>query len=156
MEDDGRFREVLPVERQICDHGKLVNAIVAGVPAEQVEDRMIILDARRTDLQRQLDRIRAEDPVRYHPSMARTYRIRVGALIRGLGDAGGMEEAKEAVLTLVERIVLTPALDDDPPTIGLQGAIAALLRLATRRALQRCVRQTRRRPRAGATRPLIV
>jgi len=58
---------------------------------------MVALDARRTELQRQLDRTPAEDPVRYHPSMARTYRARVGALIRGLGDTEGMEAAKEAV-----------------------------------------------------------
>ena len=128
----GVEKELAQVSR---DHSKLVDAIVAGVPAEQVKDRMMALDARRTDLQRQLDRIPAEDPVRYHPSMARTYRSRVAALIRGLGDAEGMEEAKEAVRALVDRIVLTPAEDGGPLTIDLQGAIAALLRLATGRPL---------------------
>jgi len=43
--------------------------------------------------------------------MAPTYRDRAGALIRGLGEAGGREEAKEALRALVERIVLTPAAE---------------------------------------------
>jgi len=46
-----------------------------------------------------------------------------------------MEEAKEAVRALVDRIVLTPDPEGGPLTIDLQGAIAALLRLATGRPL---------------------
>jgi hypothetical protein len=56
--------------------------------------------------------------------MAVTYRERVGALIRGLGDADGMEAAKDALLGLVERIVLTPEADGGL-SIELHGALAA-------------------------------
>lgn len=73
------------------DHGKLVDAIVAGVPAEQVKDRMIALDARRKNLEAELASTTAPSPLRYHPAMAVTYRDRVGALIRGLGRHGGGE-----------------------------------------------------------------
>nr|WP_255435605.1 recombinase family protein [Paracoccus sp. S1E-3] len=44
------------------DHKKLVDAIIAGVPAEQVKDRMIELDARRKDLERQLSTSPAPEP----------------------------------------------------------------------------------------------
>jgi uncharacterized protein YicC (UPF0701 family) len=38
------------------DHAKLIDAILAGVPAEQVKDRMIALNARRIELEAQLSR----------------------------------------------------------------------------------------------------
>lgn len=40
--------------------------------------------------------------------MAKTYRARVGQLIRGLSDAQGQEQAKEALRALVEKIVMVP------------------------------------------------
>lgn len=45
---------------------KLVDAILAGVPADQVKDRMIELDARRQDLEHQLSSCPAPDPLRIH------------------------------------------------------------------------------------------
>ncbi|RJL05530.1 recombinase family protein [Paracoccus aestuarii] len=124
--------------RQVTgDHKKLVDAIIAGVPAEQVKDRMIELDARRKDLERQLSSSPAPDPVRFHPSMAKTYRDRVGQLIRGLSDAEGQEEAKEALRALVEKIVLTPGPDGEGLAIDLHGALASLLRLAIGQPLAR-------------------
>ena len=56
----------------------------------------------------------APDPVRLHPSMAGTYRTRVRQLIRGLSDAEGQEEAKEALRALVGKIVLVPVRDEVP------------------------------------------
>ncbi|MCB4458595.1 recombinase family protein, partial [Leisingera sp. McT4-56] len=56
------------------DHQKLVDAIIAGVPAEQVKDRMIELDTRRQQLERELAHTPAPDPVVFHPSMAEAYR----------------------------------------------------------------------------------
>ncbi|MDT0684499.1 hypothetical protein RM543_17600 [Roseicyclus sp. F158] len=95
------------------DHGKLVEAIVAGVPEEQVMDRMIALDDRRPTQGSRggTGEHNRPSPLRYHPAMAVTYRERVGALIRGLGDTDGMEEAMDALRGLVERIVLTPEAD---------------------------------------------
>lgn len=76
--------------RVSSDHKKLVDAILAGVPADQVKDRMIELDARRKDLERQLSAAPAPDPIRIHPSMAKTYRARISQLIAGLSDAERM------------------------------------------------------------------
>ncbi|MDT0684582.1 recombinase family protein [Roseicyclus sp. F158] len=90
----GRSALERELARARADHDKLVDAIVAGVPAEQVKDRMIVLDARRKDLEAELAETTAPSPLRYHPAMVVTYRERVGALIRGLGDAEGMEAWK--------------------------------------------------------------
>ena len=62
--------------------------------------------------------------------MAATYRERVSALIRGLGDAEQMDEAKEALRGLVEKVILLPSEDGSHRAIELQGALAGLLRLA--------------------------
>ncbi|TKA93930.1 hypothetical protein FAZ78_25170 [Cereibacter changlensis] len=129
----GLEKELAQVTR---DHARLVEAIIAGVPADQVKDKMITLDARRKTLETQLSATPADDPLRFHPSMAKTYRDRVATLIRTLGDAEGMEEAKEVVRSLIDRIVLTPAPDGKSLTIDLEGALAGLLALATGRPLQ--------------------
>lgn len=129
----GRSTLEKELARVIADHGKLVDAIVAGVPAAQVKDRMNTLDARRTELEAQLSTASAPPPLRYHPGMARNYRDRVGALIRGLSDAGAMSETKEALRELVDRIVLTPDVSGTGLTIDLHGALGGLLRLATAR-----------------------
>ncbi|MBL3610152.1 hypothetical protein [Rhodovulum sulfidophilum] len=49
------------------DHAKLVDAIVAGIPAERVKDRMLALDARRRELEAALSSVSATRPVRVHP-----------------------------------------------------------------------------------------
>ena len=122
------------------DHKKLVDAIIAGVPADQVKDRMIELDARRKDLERQLAASPAPDPIRIHPGMATTYRARIGQLIAGLSENDRMEEAKEALRALVEKVELVPVPPEESGSgksdgrpglaIHLHGALASLLRLA--------------------------
>ena len=114
------------------DHGKLVDAIIAGVPADQVKDKMIALDDRRKDLEAKL--AVADNPpaqVRLHPKMSQTYRERVAALIRGLAESEGMEEAREALRGLIEKVVLIPREEGSGLTIQLHGALASLLMLAT-------------------------
>ena len=114
------------------DHAKLVDAIIAGVPADQVKDKMNALDARRKELEAQLALADASPaPVRLHPKMSETYRERVAALIQGLAESEGMEEAREAIRGLIEKIVLTPRTEGPGMTIDLHGALASLLLLAT-------------------------
>lgn len=119
-----------------ADHKKLVDAIVAGVPADQVKDRMIELDSRRKNLERQLSASPAPDPIRIHPSMAKTYRIRIGQLIAGLSEAKQMDETKDALRALIEKVELVPISAEESMTgkpcfaIHLHGALASLLRLA--------------------------
>ncbi|MCE8420580.1 hypothetical protein LZ190_18100 [Rhodovulum sulfidophilum] len=63
--------------------------------------------------------------------MARTYRDRVGSLIRRHGEVARMDEAKETRRAFVDRIELAPTPESDSLTIDLHGALAAPLRLAT-------------------------
>ncbi len=51
-------------------------------------------------------------------------------LIRTLGSTEGMEEAKEGLRALEERIVLTPASAGTGLDLTLEGDLAGLLRLA--------------------------
>ena len=123
------------------DHGKLVDAIIAGVPAEQVKDKMIALDTRRKELEAQLAaQDAAPAPLRLHPKMSETYRDRVAALIRGLTEGDGMEEAREALRGLIEKIVLEPRVDGEGLAIDLHGALASLLRLATAASAEQALR----------------
>lgn len=67
--------------RQVTtDHKRLVDAIVAGVPPEQVKDRMNELDARHKELEQRLAIAPAPDALRIHPGMARTCRDRITRL----------------------------------------------------------------------------
>ena len=112
------------------DHSKLIDAILAGVPAEQVKDRMIALDARRIELEAQLSREPAPSPIRIHPKMAESYRAQVGLLIAQLQQPEGMLEAKEALRSLIEQIILQPDPKTGRLSVHLQGALACLLWLA--------------------------
>ena len=134
--ESGRADLEKELARVTSDHKKLVDAILAGVPADQVKDRMIELDARRKELERQLTAAPAPDPLRIHPGMARTYRDRIGQPILGLSEAERMDEAKEALRALVEKIELVPVPAEENSgakpglAIHLHGALAGLLRLA--------------------------
>ena len=114
------------------DHAKLVDAIIAGVPADQVKDKMIALDDERVRIEAKLEATQASPaPLRFHPKMAETYRDRVGTLIAGLGDDAGLTETREALRGLIEKIVLEPRAGGAGLDIDLHGALAGLLRLAT-------------------------
>ncbi|MGO4910388.1 recombinase family protein, partial [Pseudorhodobacter sp. W20_MBD10_FR17] len=113
------------------DHSKLIDAIIAGVPADQVKDRMIALDAQRIQLEAQLSKEPAPSPIRIHPKMAETYRDQVGLLIAQLQQPDGMLEAKEALRGLIDRIVLKPQPEGGKLSLHLEGALGALLLLST-------------------------
>ena len=109
---------------------KLVDAIIAGIPAEQVKDKMHVLSERREALAAELSRAPDADPIRFHPRMADTYRERLQTLITGLGKPGEFQVAKEALRGLVEQIVLQPSPESGKLDIFLEGALSGLLTLA--------------------------
>ncbi len=122
------------VEKELAqtrkDHAKLVDAIIAGVPPDQVKDRMLALDARRIELEGELEGDPAPSALRIHPKMAQKYREKVAALIARLQEPDSMPEAKDALRGLIDRIVLTPTAPDGTLSIHLEGVLAALLRLS--------------------------
>lgn len=72
-----------------------MDAILAGVPAEEVKNRVIELDVRHKDLDHQLAASPAPDPIWIHAGMASAYRARIGQLIAGLLEAERMDDARE-------------------------------------------------------------
>ncbi|WP_334068170.1 zinc ribbon domain-containing protein, partial [Nereida ignava] len=120
-------KELATVNR---DHAKLVDAIIAGIPADQVKDKMQALTERRKALEAQLSHTAPSDPIRIHPNMAATYQTRVRSLISGLSKTGEMQEAQEALRSLVDKIVLQPSPERAKLDIVLEGALSGLLTLA--------------------------
>jgi hypothetical protein len=114
------------------DHGKLIDAILAGVPAAQVKDRMNALDHRRAEIESQLVSSPAPDQIRIHPKMAVTYRERIATLIKGLSDPDGMDEAKDRLRGLIERIVLRPNAETGRLIVELEGDLSGLMILSRR------------------------
>lgn len=122
-----RGAKLAELERVKRDHAKLVDAILAGVPGEQVKDRMIALDARRQQLEAELSASPSAAPVRLHPGMAEVYRRKVSELVQGLADPAQNLEVSEAIRALVDRIVLTPSPDDPKElTVDLEGVLGQL------------------------------
>ncbi|MFD2741665.1 recombinase family protein [Sulfitobacter aestuarii] len=113
------------------DHAKLVDAIIAGIPAEHVKDRMLALDARRIELEGKVAREADPSPIRIHPSMAESYRENITTLISQLQNPDGMLEAKEALRGLIDRIVLQPTEPSGKLAIHLEGALAGLLMISS-------------------------
>jgi site-specific DNA recombinase len=91
---------------------------------------MIGLDDRRKELERTLSATPAPDPIRFHPKMAATFKLRVKALIAQLGLSEDALEAKEALRSLIERITLTPDQETGKLSVFLEGGLAALLQLS--------------------------
>jgi hypothetical protein len=60
---------------------KLVDANLAGVPSEQVKDRMNAMDARHQQLKAELTRSPAPEPIPLHPGMADVCRRKVRDLV---------------------------------------------------------------------------
>ena len=119
--------------------------------------------AGRAELERELKQVStdhstspAPDPIRIHPGMAQTYRARISQLIAGLSEPERMDEAKEALRALIEKVELVPFSTEESQTgkpglaIHLHGALASLLRLACGQSVHEIVEaaaQTKKAPR---------
>ncbi|WP_339635115.1 recombinase family protein [uncultured Sneathiella sp.] len=114
------------------DLDKLVQAILDGVPGNQVKAKMNELESRKELLQRQLLDVK-EMPVLLHPNMAGYYREKIEQLREALSDENMRGRAVEVVRSLIERIELTPIGEEGKqvPSISLQGRLAGILALAT-------------------------
>ena len=109
------------------DHRKLVDAIIAGIPAGQVKERMNTLTQRKTALEAQLATTPNAYKIRIHPKMALSYHDKVSVLIDQRGKPDHMAEAKEALRYLIDRIVLSPNSVTGNLDIKIEGALAGLL-----------------------------
>jgi site-specific DNA recombinase len=125
---EGARAELSRVNR---DLDRLVQALLDGAAARTVKDRMAQLEARKDVLEAPLAE-GEEMKVTMHPSMASRYRERVANLRAALTDEKRKAEAAEIMRTLVDKIELTPVMQDGRKTLSitLHGALAGILGLA--------------------------
>ena len=108
---------------------KLIDALMQGVPAQRVKQRMIELEARRYDLQEQALRTKLPEPY-LHPNMAITYRRKLSELAHAIsGDSSTAKAAQEAIRALIESVIVTPA--GETMTVDLVGELGGILSIAS-------------------------
>ncbi|WP_323717681.1 recombinase family protein [Paracoccus aminovorans] len=131
---DDRAVKEKELAKVIRDQDVLVNALLAGTPPERIKAKMEQLESRQKHLERDLATAPAPAALtQIHPRMADTYHDRIRAMIVGLTEPDQESEAREAIRSLIEKIVATPV-----PTKGkrmaldltLHGDLAGILALS--------------------------
>ncbi len=124
-EDEARLQKI---DREL---DRLVDAIVQGVPADRVKDRMTALDAEKTALEARLKALPLQPPPLLHPKMGEVYRDAVARLRETLSTSPDRAEAVEHVRALIDRIVLHPSDDEASGfLIDIEGDLAGILSLS--------------------------
>jgi hypothetical protein len=104
---------------------KLLNLMLDdGIAVDEGKTEIKALDARRKELQAQLDTAN-EPPTLLHPEMAELYRQKVTTLAHALEAAETRTEAREALRGLIDVITITP--EQGVLRIELKGNLAAML-----------------------------
>jgi site-specific DNA recombinase len=115
------------------DLARLVQALLDGVPASAVREKMGELEARRDTLRSRL--VASEDTgIRLLPNMADYYRTQIADLRAALTEDGHHRQAAEIVRKLVDRIELNPVVRNGRKTlsVSLYGRLAGILAMATK------------------------
>src|SRR4051794_26980906 len=86
-------------ERELA---RLVQALVDGVPASAVRDKIAELEARRDALRSRLA-TSEDNGIRLHPNMAGYYRAQIADLRAALTQSGRRSEAAEIIRKLIDR-----------------------------------------------------
>ena len=113
---------------------RLVRALMDGMPASRVKDKMTDLENRKVEIEARL-KDATESPVLIHPNMANYYRDQIARLREALADEHAREQASEIIRKLVDKIVLVQVTDVEGHTnlsIDLHGHLAGILSLATK------------------------
>jgi site-specific DNA recombinase len=115
------------------DLARLVQALLEGVPASAVREKIAELEARRDALRGRLA-ANEDTSIRLHPNMASYYRAQIADLRTALTEAGRHMQAAEIVRKLVERIELSPVVRSGRKTLSasLYGRLAGILAMATK------------------------
>lgn len=107
---------------------RLVQALIDGAPAFTVKDKMAKLEARKAQLESDLNAAPASQPT-LHPNMSGIYPSKVSNLADALNKPDVRGEAAEALRALIDHVVLTPSAEGYD--IDLHGDLAGILALAT-------------------------
>ncbi len=124
-----RRASLLSAKREVDRIGarikKLLNLMLDDeIAVDEGKAEMKALDARRKELQAQLENAE-EPPPLLHPEMAELYRQKVTTLAQALKQRETRTAATEALRGLIDAIVMTPA--EGSLRIELKGNLAAML-----------------------------
>jgi site-specific DNA recombinase len=139
-----RAADVEALNKAERDLARLVQALLDGVPASAVREKMTELEARRDALGHRL--ASSEDSgIRLHPNMAEYYRTQVADLRAVLAEDGRQREAADIVRKLVDRIELSPVVRGGRKSlsVSLYGRLAGILAMAQKQK-RRSMRATLR------------
>ena len=100
--------ELKRIDREL---GKLVRAIMDGVAALTIKDKMLALEERKAQLAKDLGTAE-EPPPLLHPNMSKIYSRKINALYEALRSDGGRPAPADLLRTLIDRIVWSPAATD--------------------------------------------
>ena len=118
------------LDRVTRDLDTCIDAILRGVPAERMRERMTQLEVRRSILQARVKAVTSETKPYLHPNMAETYRNRIAGLAQLLkGEDTEARRAQQEVRSLIERIVVTPG--PDRAVVEFIGDLGGILTLAS-------------------------
>jgi site-specific DNA recombinase len=123
-------RALTKIEREL---DRLVQALMDGVPASRVKDKMTDLERRKAELESQLTGT-ADNGVLLHPRMAGQYRQEI-ARLRDVLASGDGSDALALMRQLIDHIVLTPVEDErgrKSLSVDLHGHLAGILSLANK------------------------
>ena len=114
--------EVRRIEREL---DKLLDLILKGGAADKINTKMVQLEHRKAEVERQLADAETPPPL-LHPEMATFYRKQVSTLHTALQDDSEATRlrAGEVLRTLVKEILLTPEAGD--LRIDVRGDLAGL------------------------------
>ena len=121
--------EIAKIDR---DLDMLVNLILRGGAADKINAKMVGLEARKKELERDLAQAQ-EPPPLLHPNMAHHYRSQLDNLYRALehDDENKRFEAAEVIRSLIEAIILVP--EGSELKIDVRGDLAGILAIAVER-----------------------
>jgi site-specific DNA recombinase len=130
---DDRAVKQKELSKVIKDQDLLVNAILAGTPAERIKDRMSQLEIRQNQIEKDLAAAPSPPSLRIQPMMTETYRQRIQSLLQALTQADAASQARDAVGGLIEKIVATPVATSGKRMrldLQLHGDLAGILALS--------------------------
>ncbi|MFC7049482.1 zinc ribbon domain-containing protein [Emcibacter nanhaiensis] len=112
---------------------RYVEAIGEGTDLPIMHTQLKELEVERKRLEQEL----SQEPIKLpdlHPGIATLYREKVERLTEALNDPASLQEAGEAIRSLIDKIILTPIEDKDGTStleVALYGELDALLHFMT-------------------------
>jgi hypothetical protein len=126
-----RARDEAELAKINRDLDRLVDALINGVSAERVKDRMKALEAEKTELEARLQTAPQDEKPLLHPAMGARYRNALTELRDALASQNAHHHAVEILRSLIDKIVLHPVEKKASGfLIDIEGDLAGILSLS--------------------------